>query len=136
MRVAVEKIEGVTSAAVSLKEGMATIQFAPSNSVRTEQIRQAIRSNGFTPKEAEIRVAGALLHRADTLLLAVPGTEERFMLQDDPAIAAQLDALRQLGPNERATIIGQVPAPEGRSGKSSRMLLVRSFVAGQAGMNR
>ncbi len=120
---------------VSLNEGMTTVQLAPSNQVRIEQIREVIRSNGFTPKEADVRVAGVLMQRGDSLGLAVPGAEELFVLQDYPGVSGQLSALRQLRPNERITITGQVPASEGRSAKTSRVLLVRSFVAGQTGMN-
>ena len=136
MRVAVSKIEGVTSATVSLNEGMTTVQFASSNSVRIEQIREAIRSNGFTPKDAEIRVAGVLIHRGDTLLLAVPGAEESFLLQDSMALQGQVSALRRLPPNERITVTGQVPASDGRSANTSWVLLVRSFLAGPAGADQ
>jgi copper chaperone CopZ len=128
VRVAVSKIEGVTSASVSLNEGVTTVHFAPSNSVRIEQIREAIRSNGFTPKEAEIRVAGVLLDRGDSLALAVPGADT-LVLRDLPAAPGQLTAMRRLPPNERITVTGQVLASEGRSAKSSRVLFVRSFAA-------
>jgi copper chaperone CopZ len=135
VRVAIDKIEGVTSTTVSVNEGMTTEQFASSNSVRIEQIREVIRSNGFTPKEADVRVAGLLVHRGDTLALAIPGAEELFPLQDYPGVSGQLSVLRQFRPNERITITGQVPASQGRSAKPSRVLLVRSFVAGETGMN-
>lgn len=114
---------------VSLNEGMTTVLFAPSNSVRIEHIREAIRSNGFTPKEADIRVAGMLLHRGDALALAVPGADT-LVLQDLPAAPGQMTALRRLPPNEPIAVTGQVPAAEGRPAtSSSRVLFVRSFVA-------
>ena len=136
MRVAIEKIEGVTSVSVSLNEGMTTIQFAASNSVRIEQIREVIRKNGFTPKEAEIKVAGLLNVRGDTLALASPGVDEPLLLQDFPGTSQPISALRQLSPNATITVAGQVPASEGRSAKPSQVLFVRSFVAGLAGANQ
>jgi copper chaperone CopZ len=42
VRVVVEKIEGVQSVKVSLKEGVATIQFVPANRVTLAQIREAV----------------------------------------------------------------------------------------------
>ncbi len=135
MRVAIEKIEGVTSASVSLNEGMTTIQFDASNSLRIEQIREVIRKNGFTPKEAEIRVAGVLIQRGDTLALSMPGAEEPLILQEFPGVSGPIGALRQRPPNETITVAGQVPASEGRE-RSSRVLLVRSFVVGQGGAAR
>ncbi len=130
MRVAIERIEGVSSASVSLNEGMTTIQFAASNSVRIEQIREVIRANGFTPKEADIRVSGLLKVRGDTLTLAIPGIDELLQLQEFPGASEPISALRQLPPNVTITIAGQVPASEGRSSSSPRVLLVRSFVVG------
>ncbi len=133
MRVAIEKIEGVTSASVSLNEGMTTIQFGASNSVRIEQIREVIRKNGFTPKEAEVRVAGVLIQRGDTLALAIAGTDELLLLQDFPGASGQISALRQIQRNETITVAGQVTASVSRSAKSARVLLVRSFASGRTG---
>jgi copper chaperone CopZ len=47
--VAVGKIDGVRDVKVSLNEGRATIQFAAANRVSIEQVRKAIRANGFAP---------------------------------------------------------------------------------------
>lgn len=128
MRVAVSKIEGVTSATVSLNKGMATVQLAPSNRVSIEEIREVIRSNGFTPKEAEVRVAGVMIQRGDTLALSIPGTPELFALQDFPE-GRELDVLRQVAPNTAVTLMGQMPASTGRSAKL-QVLLVRSVITG------
>lgn len=123
MRVAIGKIEGVASVSVSLNEGMTTVQFAASHRVRAEEIREVIRANGFSPKEAEVRVAGTLGLRGDSLTLAVPGTDERYVLQGFPGEAIALEALRQLGANARLVLTGQLPASAGRHS----VLLVRSY---------
>ena len=52
MRVAVRKLDGVRSVTVSLNDGYADILLASQNTVTVERIREAIRRNGFTPREA------------------------------------------------------------------------------------
>jgi copper chaperone CopZ len=127
VRVVVGKIEGVRSVKVSLKEGVATIDFATSNRVTVAKIREAIRSNGFTPREAEVRVRGSLVQRGDTLLLVVPGTDEVFALQDAPGKASVVAELRRLGANARVALSGQIPRAQTRRGRMPERILVRSF---------
>jgi copper chaperone CopZ len=127
VRVVVSKIEGVQSVKVSLKEGVATIQFAPSNRVTVARIREAIRSNGFTAREAEVRVAGSLVARGDTLTLVVPGTNQVFLLEDAPGATGTLAELRRRAPNTRVVLSGQVPRARPRGARASDRMLVRSF---------
>lgn len=127
MRVAVGKIEGVRSVKVSLKDGLATIQFAPANRATVARIRDAVRRNGFTAREADLHVAGSLVRRGDTLTLVVPGTEETFVLQDAstaPGIVAQL---RRRAASQRVVVTGQLPRPRGRGDRELLPLLVRSY---------
>jgi copper chaperone CopZ len=127
VRVVVGKIEGVRSVKVSLKEGLATIQFAPSNRVTVAKIREAIRSNGFSAREAEIQVAGSLVRRGDALALVVPGTDEVFVLQDAPDAAGIVAELRRRDPRVRVVLTGQIPRPRTREARGPEQLLVRSF---------
>ena len=127
MRVVVGKIEGVQSVKVSLKEGVATVQFAPSNRVTIARIREAVRSNGFTAREAEVRVAGSLVQRGDTLTLAVPGSTDTFVLQDAPGSPGQIAELRRRGDNGRVVLTGRVPIPA-KGVRRPERLLVRSFI--------
>ena len=128
MRVVVGKIEDVRSVTVSLKEGIATIQFAPANRVTLSKIRDAIRSNGFSAREAEVRVAGSLVQRGDTLTLVVPGTDDVFVLQDAPGAAGVVAELRRRDPSVRVVLTGQVPASKPREPRGAGRMLVRSFV--------
>jgi copper chaperone CopZ len=130
VRVVVGKIEGVQSVKVSLKEGVATIQLAPSNRVTVFRIRDAIRSNGFTAREAEIRIAGSLVHRGDTLALIVPGTDEVFVLYDAPTSVGTVAALQRRGEGVRVVLTGQVPSPRPRRRGGPERLLVRSLADG------
>jgi hypothetical protein len=130
VRVVVGKIEGVQSVKVSLKEGVATIQLAPGNRVTLAKIRDAIRKNGFTAREAEVRVAGTIVHRGDTLTLVVPGTGDVFILQDAPNSSGMVAEVRQRGQGARVVLTGQVPAPGRRRSGGPERLLVRSLTVG------
>jgi copper chaperone CopZ len=125
VRVVVGKIEGVQSVKVSLKEGVATIQFAPSNRVTIARIREAVRSNGFTAREAEVRVAGSLVERGDSLTLVVPGANDVFLLQDAPGSPGMIAELRRRGNDARVILTGRVPVPA-KGVRGPERLLVRS----------
>ncbi len=60
VRVAIQKIEGVASVEVTLKRGHAEVQLKPGNRVRIEQLWEAVRKQGLTPKETEVVVRGTL----------------------------------------------------------------------------
>jgi hypothetical protein len=126
--VVVGKIDGVQSVRVSLKDGVATIQLAPSNRVTVARVRDAIRSNGFSAREAEVQVAGSLVQRGDALALVVPGTDDVFVLQDAPGAAGVVAELRRRGPSARVVLTGQVPGPKSREPRGPERMLVRSFV--------
>jgi copper chaperone CopZ len=125
--VVVGKIEGVRSVKVSLKEGLAMIQLAPANRVTLSRIREAIRSNGFAAREAEVQVAGSLVLRGDTLMLVVPGTDDVFVLEDAPGTVGVLAELRRRHPSARVILTGQVPGPKPREPRGPERMLVRSF---------
>ena len=132
VRVAIEKFDGINAVKVSLNEGMATIQFKPQNHVTVQEIREAIRKNGFTPKAAQVQVAGRLTEDNGALVLAVPGTAERFVLQDASEAQGTVAALqRQRGTGE-VTITGDVPAPAKPQSAAPLHLLVRSFSSDSA----
>jgi hypothetical protein len=85
VRVAVRKIQGVDSVRVSLNQAAATIWLRPQNTVTIERLRQAIRSNGFTPRAATVRVTGTVVE-ADSgfgLVSTSPGVD--FLLGRHPA---------------------------------------------------
>ena len=63
MSVALKKVNGVQDVKVSLNEGSAVIKLKDGNKVDVEQIREIIRKNGFTPKGAEVKVAGKVVER-------------------------------------------------------------------------
>ncbi len=114
MRVAVRKLERVDSVAVSLNEGLATIWFAPDNRITLDQLRPAIRSNGFTPNDAEVMVRGRVRTAGAGLELLVPGSPEaRFRLTEPPGRQGVLEPLRGVSPDRLVLIEGSVPERSG-----------------------
>ena len=122
-----EKIDGVSSVKVSLNEGTVTLTFRPTNRVTVERIREMIRSNGFAPKDADVRVAGHVTVRGDSLLLIIPETSETFVLQDAPDATGRSAELRRRPAGARTLVSGQVPASGKQSPLPPRPLLVRSY---------
>ena len=120
MSVALQKIDGVAKVEVSLNAGDANIRLEPTNRVSVEQIREAIRKNGFTPKEAEVTVVGKLVERGGRLVLEVSGPNVTLALSGPRAgeLQAMAGTVVVLG--------GLVPeAPPGS--KAPLTLEVRSF---------
>ena len=60
MRVAVEKLDGVDKAEVSLDDGRVTVRLAPGNAVTIAELRRTIRHQGFTPKEAKLTLSARI----------------------------------------------------------------------------
>ena len=80
MSVAIKKIEGVESVRVSLNEGWADVKLRPGNTVTVSRIRDAVRANGFTPKEARIRARGRVIEREGRPALLVSGSGAVYVL--------------------------------------------------------
>ena len=129
MRVAVRKIDGVDSVEVSLDRGVASITFRPGNRVGVEQVRGAIRSNGFTPKEADVRVQGVLTEQNGVLVLTVPGEDRAFRLVDDPQAAGVTARLRGAALGKAVVVDGTIAESkkEKARGASPATVAVRSF---------
>jgi len=72
--VAIKRIEGVQSVRVSLNDGWADVKLEQGNKVSIERLRGVVRDNGFTPKEARVKVKGRLVERAGRPALEVTGS--------------------------------------------------------------
>ncbi len=86
VRGALKKLPGVESADVSLNKGLASAKLNPCNTLTMQQFRQAVKQNGFTPKESRVVVRGELNNNAGKLQLKVPGTNPPYELLPDPAL--------------------------------------------------
>lgn len=76
------KLPGVTSVRVSLNEGKAVVTLAPNSATTLARIREVIRHNGFTPKDAHVVVAGRLEERGRELWIDA-GAAGEWMLQSE-----------------------------------------------------
>ncbi len=114
MRVAVRKLEGIESVTVSLERASAAIALRPGNRITLPQLRQIIKNNGFTAKEATVTVAGTVIERGGKPALSVTGTDIVWLLApraaNDAAFADATERAKahQTGPIEA---VGTVAAP-------------------------
>ena len=85
VRGALKKFSGVESVEVSLNKGLATVKLKPGNSVQPQEFWEAVRKNGFTPKETRVVVRGEVIN-AGRLQFKVAGTSQLFDLKGDPKL--------------------------------------------------
>jgi copper chaperone CopZ len=111
VRVAVRKLDGVESADVSLERGAATIALRPGNRITLSQLRQIIRNNGFTAKDATVTAIGTVVDRGGKPALSVTGTHVVWLLAGSNA--AYADAMQRVKTQQAGAVeaVGTVPAP-------------------------
>jgi copper chaperone CopZ len=115
VRVAVRKLEGVESVDVSLERGAATIALRPGNRITLPQLRQIIRNNGFTAKDATVTVIGTVIERGGKPALSVTGTDVVWLLAGGNA--AYADAMQRVKTHQEAAVeaVGTVAVPGNES---------------------
>jgi copper chaperone CopZ len=94
VRGALKKFPGVESVEVSLNHGLATVKLKPGNTVRPQDLWQAVRKNGFTPKETRVLVRGEIAN-AGQPQLKVTGTEQMLEFKAEPKLLDEVK--RQIG---------------------------------------
>lgn len=80
-----QKLTGVESARVSLKEGLTVLELRPGNTVTLAQLRTVIKHNGFVSKDAQIVARGTPRNGG----FEVSGTGERLTLAAAPVAVEQ-----------------------------------------------
>jgi copper chaperone CopZ len=111
VRVAVQKLDGVESADVSLQFKTADIRLRPGNRVTLQALRTAIKDSGFTAKEATVTVIGRIIERGGKPALEATGLSAVLLIAADPARPAAYDqaskrlAAKQTGVVEVAGVI-------------------------------
>lgn len=103
-----KKLPGAQKVTVSLNQGKAVVVLAENSPVSLTDIREVIRKNGFTPKEASARVSGRLVRVGDELRLQAGKENYRLMSTAEAGEAWQ--KLRRLP--EGAVVVLQVWVPE------------------------
>ena len=92
MRVAVEKLDGVDNAEVSLNDGRVSVQFAPQNRVTIAALRRVIRHQGFTPREAKLTLSARIEIRGGALMAIVPGSGVAYTVTAEGEVHGQLSS--------------------------------------------
>ncbi len=87
---------------VSLNEGTAVIKLKEGNKVDVEQIRDIIRKNGFTPKDADVKVAGKVVERNGRPALEVNGPDVVYLLEGNVAPLKDMTG-------KQVVLVGQAP---------------------------
>ena len=90
MRVAVEKLNGVEEAKVSLNEGRVLIRFAPGSGVTVSELRRTIRNQGFSPREATLTLSARIETRGGAILAVVPGSGMSYTVASDEQVRMRL----------------------------------------------
>ncbi|HUG95143.1 MAG TPA: heavy-metal-associated domain-containing protein [Pleomorphomonadaceae bacterium] len=126
VRVAIKKVQGVDNVDVSLNHGLAEVTFKPGNRATVEQVREIVRRNGFTPKGAEVRVAGRVARQDGRSVLAVTGTDVVYTLAEHPEAKGKLSELEQSAKDQPAVVSGYVPESQPNA-EAPFTLQVREF---------
>ena len=76
-----QKVDGVQTVRVSLKDGLTILDLKPGNAATLAKLREVIKNNGFVSKEANIVASG---HPDGSDAFIVGGTNERIPVSTPP----------------------------------------------------
>lgn len=85
------RLHGVRSVRVSLNDGEAVVSLVPEGRTTLAQIREVIRHNGFTPKDARATYVGRVRRDGDRLWLET-GSERFVLAADDAALEREANS--------------------------------------------
>lgn len=89
-----QKVPGVVAVRVSLNEGLTALELKPGNDITLAGLRQVIRNNGFTTKEAQVVARGSVSEVKNGVSFEVGGSRERLMLRRNAKQPQAFDDLR------------------------------------------
>jgi hypothetical protein len=101
-----EKLPGVESATVKLNEGWAVLQLRPDNRVTIAEVRERVRRNGFTPREAVVTARADVVLEADRVRLRISGTDEIYDLR---TTSESLEQRLRSGAGQTFVVTGTIP---------------------------
>lgn len=91
----INRFVGVESAEVLFEERKVVVELQTGNQVSMKELRDRVRSVGFTPGPSRVRLIGKLADSPNGPDFEVSGTGERFRLdlrETDPALRSELTA--------------------------------------------
>jgi hypothetical protein len=118
VRVAVQKLEGVESADVSLQFKTADIKLRPGNRVTLPKLRTVIKNSGFAAKEALVTVVGTIVERGGKPAIEATGLGAVILMSPEPGKPAAYEqaaarlASKQGGSVEITGVINPPSTPE------------------------
>lgn len=98
MRVALQKQPGVDAVDVSLEKATVDVRLRAGNAITLAQVREIIKSNGFTSRDATLTAVGTLVQRDGGPVFEVSGTNIALRIVADAASPASFEQLRGLVP--------------------------------------
>ena len=103
-----KKLDGVTEVTVSLNEGLVKMSLAPENRVTLTEIRKRILDNGFTPKDAIVRISGVLDTRTSVPRLTTTGNVEYVLSPAQGFVESQWAELNAMHSGSKVEVRGRV----------------------------
>ena len=94
VNVAMKKLPGVQSVAVSLNQALVTVKLNPGNTISVQQLWQLLRAKGYTPKLTVITVRGDLIDQQGNPQLKVSGTKDVITVAPEANNGAAWQAMR------------------------------------------
>ena len=104
-----KKMKGVETATFRMEDSVVILQLKPGNTVPLEEIRDAVKRIGYTPKEAKVTVRGEPRLEGEKWLFRVGATEYSLDVSAGQGIADQVR--RSAG--RMATVEGVIAAERG-----------------------
>lgn len=80
---------------VSLNKGLVTVKLTPGSPVTPEQLWEAVRTSGYTPKRTRVLVRADVLVAGAQTQLKVTGTDRMYELVAEPKSGKPLDDVRR-----------------------------------------
>lgn len=121
MRVSLKSVSGVDSVDVSLEKGLAVVKMKPGNTATLKQLNEAITKNGFTMKDSNATITGAVVNTNGKPTLQVSGSND--LLQLMPQSGAAPSAASMVG----KTVVVEGTIPEGGKGKAPDSIRYQSI---------
>jgi copper chaperone CopZ len=96
VRVAVQKLDGVESVDVSLQRAVADIRLRRGNAVTLDRLRDIVKNNGFTPRDATVSAVGRLVDRGGKPAIEIAPNQALLLTADSKQPAAYTTATERL----------------------------------------
>jgi copper chaperone CopZ len=111
VRVAIQKIDGVDTVALSLERAEADIRLRQDNRVSLDQFRRIAKANGFEPRQATVTAVGTVREVKGALAFEVSGVPAPLLVVIDRSAPAAYQQLKSAWDSKKSgafEIVGTV----------------------------